>query len=57
LPQCSQAGTGGGVKDRIGVDAVGAVEIRDVAGLAKAVDSERDDRVAGDGTEPRSTGF
>jgi hypothetical protein len=32
---------------------VGAVEIGDVAGLAKPVDAERDDRVAGDGAEPR----
>ena len=49
LPQCREAGAGGGGEDRLGVDAVGAVEIGDVAGLAKAVDAERDDRGAGDG--------
>ena len=42
-----------GVNDRIGVDGVSAVKIGDVAGLAKAVDAERDDRVAGEGAEPR----
>jgi len=47
-----EAGAGGGVEDRIAVDAVGAVEVRDVAGLAKAVDAERDDGVAGDRAEP-----
>jgi hypothetical protein len=45
LPQLREAGTGGGVEDRIRVDAVGAVEVGDVAGLANAVDTERDDRV------------
>jgi hypothetical protein len=49
--QRSKAGAGG-VEDCIGVDARGAVEIGDVAGLAKAVDAERDDRVAGNRTEP-----
>ena len=52
LAQREQAGAGGGVEDRVGVDAVGAVEVGDVARLAKAVDPERDDRVAGDRAEP-----
>ena len=42
LPQCGEAGAGGGVEDRVGVDAVGAVEVGDVAGLAKTVDPQRD---------------
>ena len=41
------------VDDRLGIDAVGTVKISDVAGLSKAVDAQRDDRVAGDGAEPR----
>ncbi len=53
LSQCRQTSTGCGIEDRVGVDAIGAVEVGDVAGLTKAVDPERDDRVAGDGTEPR----
>jgi hypothetical protein len=51
--QHKQAGAGRGVEDRFGIDAVGTVEISDVAGLAKAVDAQRDDWVAADRTEPR----
>jgi hypothetical protein len=36
----NQASTGGGVEDRVGVDAVGAVKVGDVARLAKAADTE-----------------
>jgi hypothetical protein len=52
LAECGQAGAGGGIEDGFGVDAVGTVEVGDVARLAKAVDAERDDLAAGDGTEP-----
>ena len=51
--QRKQARAGRGVEDRLGIDAVGAVKISDVAGLSKAVDAQGDDRVAGDRTEPR----
>ena len=33
-------------------NAVGAVEVGDVAGLSEMVDAERDNRVAGDSTQP-----
>jgi hypothetical protein len=39
LSQCGKTSAGGGVKDRVSIDAVGAIEIGDVAGLAKAVDT------------------
>ena len=48
-----QAGAGRGIEDRLGIDAVSPVKISDVAGLSKAVDAQRDDRVAGDRAEPR----
>ena len=51
--QRKQARAGRGVEDRLGIDAVGTVKISDVAGLSKAVDAQRDDRVAADGAEPR----
>jgi hypothetical protein len=51
--QRKQARAGRGVEDRLGIDAVGAVKISDVAGLPKAVDAQGDDRVAGDSAEPR----
>jgi len=52
LPQFREAGASCGFGDRLGIDAAGAAEIGDVAGLAKTVDPERDDRIACDGTEP-----
>src|SRR5882762_7565111 len=48
----AEAGAGGGVEDRVGIDMVGLVEVGDLARLAKAVDAERNDRVASDGAEP-----
>ena len=53
LPQRSEAGAGRGVEDRIRVDAVGAVEVGDVARLAKAVDTQWDDHISRNRTEPR----
>ena len=37
-----------GVDDRIGIDAIGAVEVGDIARLAEMVDPERHQRVVGD---------
>src|ERR1700730_9813987 len=51
--QCQQAGARRSIEDRLGIDAVSPVKISDVAGLSKAVDAQRDDRVAGDSAEPR----
>src|SRR5690349_4464121 len=42
----------GGVDDGVGVDAVGAIEIVDGAGLAELLDAERLDSVAADAAEP-----
>src|SRR5260370_19546718 len=53
LLQREEASAGGGVEDRVRVYVVGLVKVGDFARLAKAVDAERDDRVAGDGAEPR----
>ena len=50
--QREKAGAGGGVEDRLGVDTVGPVEVGDVAGLAKTVDPDRHDPVAGYCAEP-----
>ncbi len=50
--QRSEAGAGGGVEDRVGVDAVGAVKVGDVARLAETLDPERHDPARPDGAEP-----
>ena len=49
----AQAGAGCSIDDRLVIDAVGAIEIGDVARLAETVDTQRHDDVAGDGAEPR----
>jgi len=51
FPHCVEASAGGHVEDRIAVDAVGGD--RDVAGLAKAVEAERDDGIARYCAKPR----
>jgi hypothetical protein len=51
-----EAGARRGVEDGVGVEPIGAEEIRQVAGLTEAVDAERVDAVLGDAAEPGQGG-
>ena len=48
-PQCQQAGAGWDVEDHRRFDAVGLIEVGDVAGPTKPVYAQSDNRVAGNG--------
>ena len=47
---------GNGLGDRVAVEAVGGVEVGEVAGLAEPLDAERRDALAEDAAEPRQRG-
>src|SRR5262245_4475495 len=55
-PRSAEARRGRGVEDGVDVEAVVAVEVRQVAGLAEMLDTERADTVAAHAAEPRERG-